>query len=388
MNLLPARPRLRAAVALVSTLAAGLALAAVTAPPAGAKPVGAHDPIGGVSSLKAVTGGAQVTGWAADPDSLKTNLTVYGVVDSHLVVSARTSLANRTATTKYRTGPTPGFRLIVPVPAGRHTLCLVGRDIGTGLNRVYRCVATPLGTKLTSAQLAAHSPNGRIAHAKAHSRTLRIRGWASDPDLTWRRSIVVLYVDNRSVATVATRAYSGSRPTGAGRLSAFDVSVPVSTGTHVGCVWVVDVGLGDNTFLGCRTRDTRGSTGAAPKSTPAINKKVLAEAKKHLHQPYVWGAVGPKKFDCSGLVLYSYGKAGFTTPRVSEDQRKAARLIPASHALPGDLVFYNDTQGDVYHVGIYVSPGKTLAAIDENHGVNWQLIWDPSATTYGSFTHG
>jgi cell wall-associated NlpC family hydrolase len=41
----------------------------------------------------------------------------------------------------------------------------------------------------------------------------------------------------------------------------------------------------------------------------------------------------------------------------------------------------------VYHVGIYISPGRTIAAIDESQGVAYQTIWDPSSATYGSFTH-
>ena len=65
----------------------------------------------------------------------------------------------------------------------------------------------------------------------------------------------------------------------------------------------------------------------------------------------------------------------------------SARLIPASRAVPGDLVFTHDTEGDVYHVGLYVGPGKALAAIDPASGVNYQSIWDPNMTTYGSFTH-
>jgi cell wall-associated NlpC family hydrolase len=86
-------------------------------------------------------------------------------------------------------------------------------------------------------------------------------------------------------------------------------------------------------------------------------------------------------------VMYSYGKFGFTTPRVSEDQATAARLIPPSRAVAGDLVFYHDSVGDVFHVGIYLSPGRTVAAIDEAEGVDYQTIWDPTSVTYGSFTH-
>ena len=76
-----------------------------------------------------------------------------------------------------------------------------------------------------------------------------------------------------------------------------------------------------------------------------------------------------------------------TPPRVSEDQFAAARLIPASRAVPGDLVFTHDTEGDVYHVGIYTGPGMSVAAIDDAQGVDYQPIWDPANATYGSFTH-
>jgi NlpC/P60 family len=212
-------------------------------------------------------------------------------------------------------------------------------------------------------------------------------GWATDPDYYRRRATVVLYLDGSPAATVITSAYSGTRPDGAGPRSAFDIRVPASSGTHIGCIWMVNIGLGHNTLLGCRARDTRGPAGTDPVKTPKLNNEVVTEAKQHIGQAYVWGAEGPRTFDCSGLVMYSYGKFGFATPRVSEDQARAARLIPAARAVPGDLVFWHDNEGDVYHVGIYLSPGNTVAAIDEAEGVNYQKIWDPSIVTYGSFTH-
>jgi cell wall-associated NlpC family hydrolase len=156
---------------------------------------------------------------------------------------------------------------------------------------------------------------------------------------------------------------------------------------HIGCIWLVNIGLGSNKFLGCRAHDTRGRAGTDPVVQPKLNAQVVTEAKRHIGQAYVWGAEGPRTFDCSGLVMFSYGKAGFVTPRVSEDQARAARLIPPSRAVAGDLVFYHDNEGDVYHVGIYLSPLKTVAAIDEAEGVDYQKIWDPSIVTYGSFTH-
>ena len=42
-----------------------------------------------------------------------------------------------------------------------------------------------------------------------------------------------------------------------------------------------------------------------------------ALAKKQLGKPYQWGAAGPDKFDCSGLVMYVYDNLGVQLPRVS-----------------------------------------------------------------------
>jgi hypothetical protein len=265
---------------------------------------------------------------------------------------------------------------------------VIVQNVGAGYRTLLKCVATPLGTKLTAAQRTAHNPVGKVTGFAVSSTAMRVRGYATDPDWITRKLVVVLYVNGVSTATVLTRTYQGTRPAGVGKLSAFDIAVPVSRGAHLGCVWVVNVGVGNgNAFLGCNSGDTRGRAGSGTVTTPALNAKVVTEAKKHIGQPYVWGATGPKKFDCSGLVMYSYGKFGYPTPRVSEDQFLAARMIPASRAVPGDLVFYHDSVGDVYHVGIYLSPGRTVAAIDEAEGVNYQTIWDASTATYGSFTH-
>jgi len=384
---LPLHFRRRVATFLTAALAL-TATALATAPGAAADIDHSHDPIGAVTAVKAVPGGVQFTGWAADPDALTSNAALGGIRDGFPRVNGTTTLPNATVQAKYHTGPTPGFSVVVPVDVTTtHTVCLIVRNVGAGYHVVLRCVVTPLGTRLTTTQLQAHNPAGAVQGFSVGAKTMRVRGWATDPDWRTRRLIVVLYVNGVSTATVMTTTYADPRPAGAGRLSAFDITVPVSPGAHLGCLWVVNIGVGyGNTFLGCRSGDTRGAAGTAAITTPTLNTRVVTEAKTHIGQRYVWGAVGPKTFDCSGLVKYSYGKFGYTTPRVSEDQFLAARLIPASRAVAGDLVFYHDSVGDVYHVGIYLGPGKSVAAIDEAEGVNYQNIWDTTAT-YGSFTH-
>ncbi len=388
-RLLPVRSLARplGTAAAVAAMLAGLVVA--VAPNAtAAVPSAAHNPMGGLSAKKATATGLTLRGWAVDPDSPTANASVFALVDGVTRAAQTTSVPYARITKTYHAGPTPGFVMNVPVPSGKHTVCVAARNSGPGTNMIFTCLATPLGRTAGTREVAAHSPTGVFSRATASPSTVSASGFTTDQDFRNKHLNVVLYVDGSAAATAATTRTGSGAPKGSGANARFAVSAPVSVGTHQVCVWTVNVGWGHNTFLGCKAVDTRaGQAMAAGSPSVSVLPAVLAQAKKHIGQRYVWGATGPKTFDCSGLMLYSYKKSGFTTPRVSEDQSRAARLIPASHARPGDLVFYHDTTGDVYHVGMYVSPGLTVAAIDEEEGVNYQRIWDPSSTTYGSFTH-
>ncbi|MFH8710045.1 C40 family peptidase [Streptomyces zaomyceticus] len=82
-------------------------------------------------------------------------------------------------------------------------------------------------------------------------------------------------------------------------------------------------------------------------------------ARSAVGKPYVWGATGPSAFDCSGLMVWSYGQAGISLPRTSSAQRHAGRQVPLAQAQPGDLVTY---RGDASHVGIYAGNGQVIHA--------------------------
>ncbi|WP_149822601.1 C40 family peptidase [Streptomyces tailanensis] len=85
----------------------------------------------------------------------------------------------------------------------------------------------------------------------------------------------------------------------------------------------------------------------------------VAAARSALGRPYVWGSSGPYGFDCSGLMVWSYGQAGVALPRTSQAQRYAGRQVPLSQAQPGDLVMY---RSDASHVGMYVGDGQVIHA--------------------------
>jgi cell wall-associated NlpC family hydrolase len=375
--------RLRTVLAVLAVFAGSLAGALAIAAPAHANPPGPHDPIGSIDKVVAQPdGGYLVTGWAADPDTLTANVRVVNVIDGLRRGSVMTSISRPAITAGHHTGPTPGFQIRVAPRRGVHTVCVDVDSLGQGLPTLLKCFVTPTGAAINTAN---YSPQSSITSTAATASTMTVTGQATDPDYLARRLTVVLYVDGSAARTVATRWVHNSDGTST---NLFSITVPVSAGAHLGCVWVVNIGFGANSSPGCTTADTRGSAGTGAVAEPQANKTVVTVAKKQVGKPYVWAAAGPNAFDCSGLVIYSYAKAGMAAIyHQSQVQFNDAFAIPASRAVPGDLVFYHDSVGSVYHVGIYLSPGKTVAAIDTSEGVNYQTIWDPSTATYGSFTH-
>lgn len=103
----------------------------------------------------------------------------------------------------------------------------------------------------------------------------------------------------------------------------------------------------------------RTSAGATTERTVAHRRQTARRVQSALHtarrqkgDPYRYGAAGPNAFDCSGLVKFSFGKAGFRMPRTSSAQAGAVKRIPRHRMRPGDLVFFTGS-GGVYHVGIF-----------------------------------
>lgn len=92
---------------------------------------------------------------------------------------------------------------------------------------------------------------------------------------------------------------------------------------------------------------------------PSIAMVAIRAAMTKLGQPYVWAAAGPDTFDCSGLVRWSFGKAGLDLLHYTGFQWNEGRLVPPRDVLPGDLVlFYKDLS----HVGIYLGSGWMINA--------------------------
>ncbi|GAP53409.1 C40 family peptidase [Streptomyces azureus] len=101
------------------------------------------------------------------------------------------------------------------------------------------------------------------------------------------------------------------------------------------------------------------STAPADSSYATKAEKALAFARAQIGKPYVWGAVGPGSYDCSGLTQAAWKAAGVTLPRTTYDQVNAGTTVSLADARPGDLVFFYD---DITHVGIYIGNGMMIHA--------------------------
>jgi cell wall-associated NlpC family hydrolase len=88
---------------------------------------------------------------------------------------------------------------------------------------------------------------------------------------------------------------------------------------------------------------------------------MLRAAVSRVGMPYVWGAAGPRSFDCSGLTMMAWAAAGVYLPHLAQAQYFLTARVPLGRALPGDLIFYG-TPSNVFHVGIYIGGGQMIDA--------------------------
>jgi cell wall-associated NlpC family hydrolase len=94
----------------------------------------------------------------------------------------------------------------------------------------------------------------------------------------------------------------------------------------------------------------------------------LKAALTRFDSPYVWGATGPRSFDCSGLVYWAFQKVGITMPRSSAAQSEVGTPVSRDDLRPGDLIFF---YSPVSHVGFYVGNGKVLNAVQTGDVVRY-----------------
>ena len=101
---------------------------------------------------------------------------------------------------------------------------------------------------------------------------------------------------------------------------------------------------------------------------PASATDAVGVAAGLIGKPYVWGAEGPRSFDCSGLTQYAYREVGIDLPRRAISQSRVGDAT-GRRLRRGDLVFFStdEQRSLVTHVGIYEGGGVMINA-SKRHG--------------------
>ncbi len=103
---------------------------------------------------------------------------------------------------------------------------------------------------------------------------------------------------------------------------------------------------------------------------------VVAQARKYLGVPYVWGGETRSGMDCSGLTQRVYADLGVELPRTAAEQQHAGRPVHGGigKARPGDLLFWAYPDGD-HHVAIYEGGGRLIEAPQPGQDVSERDVY-------------
>lgn len=120
---------------------------------------------------------------------------------------------------------------------------------------------------------------------------------------------------------------------------------------------------------GTKTAKPTAKPTATPKPTSNSSSKVeklISIAESKLGCPYVRGAKGPNRFDCSGFVYWCLNKAGvkqgYMTSISWRTCSKYKRITEWGAFKRGDIMVFKGSSMSVGHVGIYLGNGKMIDA--------------------------
>lgn len=108
--------------------------------------------------------------------------------------------------------------------------------------------------------------------------------------------------------------------------------------------------------------ETSSSSATVISSAPAPSSRAEAAVNAALDQvgkPYVWGAAGPDSYDCSGLMLWSWGQAGVALPHNSGAQYATTPRVSQDDWQPGDILFFGSP---IHHDAMYIGNGQMVEA--------------------------
>jgi len=133
-------------------------------------------------------------------------------------------------------------------------------------------------------------------------------------------------------------------------------------------------------LAGCSTAwQGRVATGPEPTevvATKSAGHQAASIALRQVGIPYRYGGKTPSGFDCSGLVQYSYSKAGKFVPRTTGQLWSALQPVATAEMKPGDVLFFR-IKGKMSHVGLYLGDSQFVHAPSSGRKVSVASLESP-----------
>lgn len=248
------------------------------------------------------------------------------------------------------------------------------RDDRIHVGRVLRLPGQPTaGAPGVPQPVAEPSPAASAAPAGAVG--------SPDPASTAGRRIVperpvAVFMDPHYDSAIAAVVDAGTPLTGGVRQGRW-LQVSLSEG-QVGWVLARDLGMEPATGPAVPGGPSaRPSQVPGPREPPGIPggrlqgdlDGLLADARRLVGVPYVWGGTSAQGADCSGFVWLVYAQRVAGLPRTSFEMFRVGTPVSREDLLPGDLVFFTTYAPGPSHVGIYMGDGQFAHASSRSRRV-------------------
>jgi cell wall-associated NlpC family hydrolase len=115
---------------------------------------------------------------------------------------------------------------------------------------------------------------------------------------------------------------------------------------------------------------TTDSTGQVSRS---VGQQAASIAVGQVGVPYRYGGNSPTGFDCSGLVHYSYLRAGKAVPRTTSQLWSGTSAVDRDEIRAGDILFFR-IQGKMSHVGMYLGDNRFVHAPSSGKSVSIETL--------------
>lgn len=205
-------------------------------------------PFGSIDVAYSDEGGAHLIGWAADPNTTAP-IFLHVYVDGTFFSGYSTGISRTDILSVYpQLGTQSGFNITLNLPAGQHSICVFGLNVGDGQNNQIACTTqtVPTRTPLGYVDSLAASPGGGA---------FDISGWTFDPSST-ASTVVHVYVDGSFVGGYGAgspRADIAAAFPGEGANHGINAHVVVPPGQHSVCVYGLNIQADKHLQLACQT---------------------------------------------------------------------------------------------------------------------------------------